>query len=163
MPKRTYQPHKKQRKVEHGFMKRNSSVNGRKVLKRRRIKGRARLAVQYNIYRMLKKKYRFHSRGGVKYVYQKGKTIRKAKMSLVFCDNSRGFTRVAVVVSKKVCKTAVSRNRIRRRVYEAIRQNFEFMPLKRDYIFVVYSADILKMPYSELVKLLGELVAESKV
>ena len=99
----------------------------------------------------------------MKYVYQKGKTIRKPNMSLVFCDNLKGFTRVAVVVSKKVAKTAVSRNRIRRRVYEAIRANFEFVPLKRDYIFVVYSADILKMPYNELVKLLGELVAESKV
>ena len=99
----------------------------------------------------------------MKYVYQKGKTVRKPNMSLVFCDNSKGFTRVAVVVSKKVAKTAVSRNRIRRRVYEAIRANFEFVPLKRDYIFVVYSADILKMPYNELVKLLGELVAESKV
>ena len=84
-------------------------------------------------------------------------------MSLVFCDNIRGFTRVAVVVSKKVTKTAVKRNRIRRRVYEAIRQNFEFIPKKRDYIFVVYSDKILKMPYSELVKLLGELVNESKV
>ena len=112
---------------------------------------------------MLAKKYRFHSRGGVRYVYKQGKTIRKSRMSLVFCDNNRGFTRVAVVVSKKVCKTAVSRNRVRRRVYEAIRQNFEFIPLKRDYIFVVYSNDVLKMPYNELVKLLGELVAESKV
>ena len=84
-------------------------------------------------------------------------------MSLVFCDNAKGFTRIAVVVSKKVCKTAVGRNRIRRRVYEAIRQNFEYVPKERDYIFVVYSADVLKMPYNELVKLLGELVADSKV
>ncbi len=43
MPKRTYQPHKRQRKVEHGFMKRNASKSGRKVLKLRRLKGRARL------------------------------------------------------------------------------------------------------------------------
>lgn len=44
MPKRTYQPHKRQRKTEHGFMKRNNSKTGQKVLKRRRIKGRARLS-----------------------------------------------------------------------------------------------------------------------
>ena len=44
MPKRTYQPHKRQRKAENGFMKRNSSKAGQKVLKRRRIKGRARLS-----------------------------------------------------------------------------------------------------------------------
>ena len=112
---------------------------------------------------MLAKKYRFHSRGGVKYVYQYGKTVRKSRMSLVFCDNTRGFTRVAVVVSKKVTKTAVKRNRIRRRVYEAIRQNFKFVPKKRDYIFVVYSDELLKMSYLELVKLLGELMNESKV
>ena len=112
---------------------------------------------------MLNKKYRFHSRGGVRYVYQKGKTIRKPKMSLVFVENTRGFTRLAVVVSKKVEKSAVGRNRIRRRIYEALRLNMADIPKKTDYIFIVYSKDLMKMPFGEIEKMLGELVAEAKV
>ena len=96
-------------------------------------------------------------------MYQKGKTIRKPKMSLVFVENTRGFTRLAVVVSKKVEKSAVGRNRIRRRIYEALRLNFDDIPKKMDYIFIVYSKDLIKMSFSEIEKLLGELVAEAKV
>lgn len=112
---------------------------------------------------MLNKKYRFHSRGGVRYVYQKGKTVRSPKMSLVYTDNNRGFTRFAVVISKKVIKSAVGRNRVRRRVYEAIRKNFNEIPKKKDYIFVVYQKNVKEMPFTELENLLADLIVQSKI
>ena len=112
---------------------------------------------------MINHKFRFHSRGGVKWVYRHGKTVRTPRMSLVFAQNTRGFTRVAVVVSKKVEKTAVGRNRIRRRIYEAIRLNMDAVPKKMDYIFVVYSKEVMKMSFRELERVLGKLVEDSKV
>lgn len=112
---------------------------------------------------MLAKKYRFHSRGGVRFTYQKGKTIRTPKMSLVHNENSRGHQRFAVVISKKVIKSAVGRNRVRRRVYEAIRMNLPYFKDAKDCIFVIYSREIHDMDFDQLIKLIRDLLDQSKL
>ena len=45
MPKRTWQPKVKKGNRKHGFLKRMRTTSGRNILKRRRAKGRVRLAI----------------------------------------------------------------------------------------------------------------------
>ena len=47
--KRTFQPKKRQRTREHGFLSRMKTKNGRKVIAARRSKGRAKLAVRFEV------------------------------------------------------------------------------------------------------------------
>ncbi len=112
---------------------------------------------------MLSQKYRFHSRGGVKYVYRAGKTIRTPTLSLVYAPNSRQRQRFAVVISKKVLKSAVGRNRIRRRLYEALRLELPEYTAPMDCIFIVYNKSLADMPFRELRRFLRELLDRSLI
>ncbi len=110
---------------------------------------------------MLSQKYRFHSRGGVRYTYQKGKTIRTPILALIYAHNTRHHQRFAVVVSKKVLKSAVGRNAIRRRVYEAIRLELPEYTYHMDCIFVVYNKNVLTMPFLDLRRSIKDLLTRS--
>lgn len=111
---------------------------------------------------MLSQRYRFHSRGGVRYTYQKGKTIRTPILSLIYAPNSRRHQRFAVVVSKKILKSAVGRNAIRRRVYEALRLELCEYNLHTDCIFVVYNKSILTMPFLDLRRSIKNLLDQTR-
>jgi len=92
---------------------------------------------------MLAYKNRFHGYNSLRYVYKNGQIVRSKYMTLKYSHNPRRKTpRVSVVVSKKVLKSAVGRNRIRRRIYEQIRHVLPQCPPQRDIVCIVTSAEV---------------------
>lgn len=100
---------------------------------------------------MLSSRYRFHGHGSLRFVYAKGRVVRSKMFICKTTTNPRRTNpRVAVVVSKKVMKSAVKRNRIRRRMYEAIRVQMPTLRADSDIVFIVTSPEILTASPDEL-------------
>jgi ribonuclease P protein component len=111
---------------------------------------------------MIIRKNRFHGYGSLKYVYRHGQTVRGPLFALKTVDNpKRKSYRLAVVVSKKVNKSAVARNRIRRRLYEAARQMQIDKPA--DIVLTVYNETIQDEPWQNLNKQLKKQLKEAGV
>ncbi len=72
-------------------------------------------------------------------------------MALKYVRNPRRKTyRVAVVVSRKVSKSAVVRNRIRRRIYETVRVQSPHITQAYDMVFTVFSDQLAAMQYADV-------------
>lgn len=99
---------------------------------------------------MISQKFRFHGHGSLRYVFQNGQSDRTRHLAIKWTENKRRrHPRLAVVVSKKVFKSAVKRNRIRRRIYEIARPLMIDAPAI-DAVISVYSGEILAMTREEL-------------
>lgn len=98
---------------------------------------------------MLAKPYRFHGHNSLKFVYRRGQTVRGQFFNTRYVFNKQTSNyRVAIVVSKKVSKSAVVRNRIRRRIYSVIEQ--QAIIDTYDIVVTVHTAGVATMPFSEL-------------
>ena len=110
---------------------------------------------------MIGRANRFHGYGSLRYVYRNGQTVRGPHMSLRYSKNSkRQDYRLAVVVSKKINKSAVARNRMRRRIYEAFRtQTIDVPPY--DLVITVFQANLEELPTDELNKQISNLIEQA--
>ncbi len=112
---------------------------------------------------MIARKNRFHGYGSLRYVYQHGKVARGPLCALKYLRNERRTTyRVAVVVSKKVSKSAVVRNRIRRRIYEAVRQKIAANE-PYDLVITVYSDQLALCPDKELQRVITDKLRAARI
>jgi ribonuclease P protein component len=101
---------------------------------------------------MLAKTHRFHGRGSLNYVYHRGESVRSPYCAMKYVKGKKDTYRIAVVVSKKVDGSAVVRNRIRRRVFEAIRQQADGLLTNQDIVVSVFDDRFLTMDYPEMLQ-----------
>ena len=112
---------------------------------------------------MISSSHRFHGHNSLTYVHRNGVVVRSRGLSLKYVSNSRRDTyRAAVIVSKKVHKSAVVRNRIRRRIYELIRLHVdEKKPI--DLVLQVFDENLASLSSNELLRSVVELFAKAKL
>jgi len=107
---------------------------------------------------MIPSSLRFHGHNSLRYVYANGKAVRSQAMTIKWTKNThRTRSRVSVVVSKKVLKSAIGRNRIRRRIYEYMRLNETRLIECHDIVLIVTSPEFRDMPAPELSSQLDQL------
>lgn len=107
---------------------------------------------------MISSIFRFHGHNSLRYVYSNGKAVRSQPMTVKYVVNSRRtHPRFSVVVSKKVIKSAVGRNRIRRRLYEYLRLNTERLNDVYDIVIICTSAELRTLPSSQITEQLDQL------
>lgn len=113
---------------------------------------------------MLSVKNRFHGHGGVRRVYRVGKPVRGHFIGMhINTDPRVRNTKVAVVVSKKISKSAVKRNRIRRRLYEIVRLRLPEIDKPSEIVITVYQPDVIDLPTEKLSNIVDDAFKKALV
>lgn len=113
---------------------------------------------------MIASLYRFHGHGSLRFAYRRGKNVRGQYFAIKCILNKRRKNfRASVVVSKKVSKSAVKRNRIRRRIYEIIRVNSGIINQPFDIVIVVFSDQLVDMDHNKLENILLDQLQQAGV
>lgn len=100
---------------------------------------------------MINRRFRFHGYGSLRRAYREGRVTRGPFFAVKCVENPRRSDyRLAVVVSRKVSKSAVVRNRIRRRLYEAVRQLQPAVEGPYDIVITVFNDQLVDEPQKNL-------------
>lgn len=113
---------------------------------------------------MISAKLRFHGHGSLRFLHKNATTYRSRYFAVkVIANPHRKLPRLATIVSKKTHKSAVGRNRIRRRTYEILRLELPKLNGIYDIAIIVTSAEVLTADYAELSSSLQSLLAQAGV
>lgn len=112
---------------------------------------------------MISQKNRFHGLGSVRAVGRGSQKARGELFSIRYKKNPRrNEYRLAVVVSKKTQKSAVARNRMRRRIYELFRE-IEKQISVADIVVIVHSDQVATIEHTKLKNALIHMLQKTGV
>jgi len=113
---------------------------------------------------MIPFKQRFHGHNSIRYVYKNGQAVRSRLITIKTIKNPhRKDSRIAVVISKKILKSAVRRNRIRRRIYEYIRAELPKINGIYDIAIIITSSELLSMSFEDISKQINQLFIQADI
>lgn len=91
-------------------------------------------------------------------LFKSGKRIYSEYLTVILCKNTSGVRRLGLVVGKRVGKTAVRRNRMKRLLREFFRLNKHRLPASQD-ILIVARKDFSFMKCQDLCRELEKVLA----
>ena len=154
--KRTYQPSRIVRKRRHGFRSRMKRKGGRKILARRRAKGRKKISVQY--LSALNMKFKSLNKSTEFTKILRKKKLNTKYFTIYFDKNSKGFDKnlnkylnISFVMKKKI-GNAVKRNKIKRKLKSAVQKiSKERQPIDLNYTYIIFGKNNVYKDKFELI------------
>lgn len=111
----------------------------------------------------LPKKNRLTLKKEFEKIFNSGKTVRNSFLFIKFLRvRAQKASKFGIVVSAKVSKKAVVRNRIRRQISEVIRANLDHIGNNVN-VAIVANSKIVGKEFTEIKKVVSELLKKAKI
>lgn len=111
---------------------------------------------------MVSAEYRLRKKSDIAFVYNKGRKAYRTLAGIVYCPGQTKTARITVVVSQRVSKHAVDRNRVKRRIRAALASKLNNIIAPYD-IIVNAQPKALNASQHDLAKELEDLFIRAKL
>jgi len=111
---------------------------------------------------MLVRKYRLSKNKNFEKVFRDGRSVFSNEVGIKFLKNNLGFSRFGIIVSLKISKSAVIRNKIKRRLREIIR-NHLFSLRENCDIVILTRQEIKNLDFWQIKERLEYLFKKAKL
>ncbi len=110
---------------------------------------------------MLKKKYILKDRKEIQRVFNKGDIVFSPYFNIKYNLNNLTYSRFCIIISKKISRSAIDRNKIKRQIRSIIFKNFTNIGKNYDFI-ILTKPPAINHPYKDLAKTFIFLLSKVK-